>query len=1191
MTLDCPVAKTVPRLLGANRQLRPWLLFANPACKYSSFILGVCLFLLVPSSPQAQTYQFRNYTAADGLSDNFVFSIHQDRQGLLWFATSTGISRYNGVEFHNFTIAEGLANNATRGIHEDRKGRLWFSTGGGLSCLENGQFRNYTSEDGLPHESIEEVVEDDKGHLWIGTRGGGLSYFDGQRFTSYGKRDGLLAKTIWSLLIDRHGNLWIGSNEGGFHRYDGREFQTFTTRDGLPDEKVYSLLEDRQGKLWLGTAKGPCWFDGVRFHRLEVPGEPLRSVAAMFLDRRDVLWFGLYGQGLGKFENGQFSLYQAQNGLAHDYVISVLEDREGNIWVGTQGGGVSKFVGERFVNYTSAQGLCKGLIHAIAQDGKGDYWFGSFGSGLCHYDGKRVSYFKVEQGLLNDLVEDVLVDSDNQVYVATSSGLSVLKSGRFRNFTVRDGLPNPILKVLRRDHKGQIWIGTFGGGAVRFDGKHFTRFSSQDGLINDRVNSIWEDRSKRLWFGTDAGVSVLENGVFRSYTGQDGLGAGKVGAIAEDAAGILWFGTDSGLSRFDGRLFKLYSVGDGLPDSVIHSLQFDLDGQLWIGTNKGISCFSPPAGTFRNYNTKDGLLSNEVLLGACLLSKDGNLWFGTSSGATRCDPRYRGAPSVPPLVHLQEVRIFDNVAPLDKLDKLRPEDNQITFSYLGISFRDESRIRYRYFLEGFDADWQPGTDLRFAKYTNLPPGTYRFRVRAGSSEGIWSDETASVAVEIQPFFYQKPVFQIFGLLAVMGLFSGIYKWRVLRIRRLNQQLEANVRIRTREVTEQKELLAQTNLELQALQNTSTAISSTLDKEELGKLILETSMSLLSCPGGLLINYVWSSQSIQITQALGLASKLKGLQLPVRDTISWEIIESREGRIFPWAEIHDKVTNPFLRSMLVPCQILMVPMVCSDRVVGVLVLGREQSSPPFNKHDLSLLTTFANQAAVAIRNAELYQDIRASESKYRTLVEQAADAIFVINQSGDLDSVNPMAVKLLGYSEEEYKQRRLFDLITPDHQERLKEKFQLLVERGSLLESIELLHRRGDPIPVEINMVSLGNGLYQAIVRDITVRKQLEEDLAKQRDRAEEASQLKSEFLAGVSHELRTPLHAILSYADFGLERASHADRERLQRYFFEIKDSGALLLSLINDLLDLSKIEARENAVSPLAFDHGSRNR
>jgi PAS domain S-box-containing protein len=1143
---------------------------------WRSVSLACALSLTFATQAPAQVYPFRNYRAdADGLPDNFVFSILQDRQGWLWFATSAGVCRYDGAEFKNFTMSDGLVNNAVREIYEDRQGRLWFATTGGLSCFERGAFKNYTHRDGLPHDSIEWLLEDKAGKLWIATRGGGLSSFDGQRFRNYGEAEGLTAKTVWALRLNRQGILWIGSSEG-IHSFDGKEFRNFSTRDGLPNAWVSSLLVDKDDKLWVGTRKGLGWFDGTRFHPVDLRIEKEQSASAMLQDRRGALWFGLYGQGLSKLENGKFSWYQQQNGLVHDVVTSLLEDREGNIWVGTQGGGVSKFTGERFVNFTSAQGLSRGLIHAIAQDSKGNYWFGSFSNGLCKFNGKEFTQLTTEQGLANNYVEDIVIDAKDRVYVATDGGLSILESGRFRNYTTKDGLPNNILKALRLDHQGHLWIATFEGGAVRFDGKSFTRYSSQNGLLNNRISSLWEDRAQRVWFGTDEGVSVLDNGVFRGYGSKDGLGTGKVAAIAEDSNGTLWFGTDSGLSRFDGQSFKSYSTADGLPDQFVHFLQFDRAGRLWIGTNKGISQFDPGQERFRNFSTRDGLLSNGMLEGACLLDRDGKLWFGSGAGVTRCDPGYQDLASVPPLIHLQDIRVYDEPVPASRLNELRPEENQLTFNFVGLSFRDESRVRYRYFLEGFDRAWQAPTQLRFAKYTNLPPGRrYRFRVQSSSNdEADWSAEAASASLRILPFFYQTPLFLGLVLVAGAGLISGVFKWRVLRIRRLNQELEANVRIRTREVTEQKELLAQTNLELQGLQNTSAAISGTLEKEDLGRLILEAAMALLNCPGGFLIDYVWATQSIHVTQALGLASKLKGLRFPVRETISWEVIESRESRILSWNEIRARVTHPALQKLLIPCQVVMVPMVSSNRVVGVLALGREDPGLPFTERDLSLLTTFANQAAVATRNAELYQDMRASESKYRTLVEQAGDAIFVIKTNGELDSVNPMALKLLGYSRQEFAQMKLLDLVSSEYRERSQEDFHLLVEQGNLLESVDLLHKDGRSIPVEINTVSLGNGFYQAIVRDITVRRGLEEDLARQRDRAEEASRLKSEFLATISHELRTPLHAILSYADFGLERVAHADRERLRRYFFEIQDSGALLLELINDLLDLSKIEA-----------------
>src|SRR5262245_492815 len=124
-----------------------------------------CIVCLLRTAPgHAQVYQFRSYTATNGLSDNFIFSIQQDRKGWLWFATSAGVSRYDGAEFKTFTMSDGLVNNEVKEIYEDSHGRLWLSTFGGLSCLDGGVFKNYTRKEGLPHNSIEWVVEDKVGN-------------------------------------------------------------------------------------------------------------------------------------------------------------------------------------------------------------------------------------------------------------------------------------------------------------------------------------------------------------------------------------------------------------------------------------------------------------------------------------------------------------------------------------------------------------------------------------------------------------------------------------------------------------------------------------------------------------------------------------------------------------------------------------------------------------------------------------------------------------------------------------------------------------------------------------------------------------------------------------------------------------------------------------------------------------------
>ncbi|MEW5976088.1 MAG: two-component regulator propeller domain-containing protein [Acidobacteriota bacterium] len=1137
---------------------------------------GVLAVLLLAQTALSQVYQFRNYSAASGLSDNFVFDIHQDRNGMIWFATSTGVSRYNGVEFTNLTIKDGLVHNAVRHIHEDSEGRMWFATGGGISVLENGKFRSYTQQDGLPHDFIQQIAQDRKGNLWFGTRGNGLSKLDRNgRFTNYGVSAGLKVKTVWVLTVDRQDVLWIGGREGGLHRFDGKSFRAYTTADGLPDNQIFSLAEDRDGNLWVGTANGLCRFDGKRFHVVSLGNGLLRNTSHVLQDRRGALWFGLYGKGVVRYDGAHFTQFRDENGLANNFVVVLFEDRESNLWIGTQGGGVSKFIGERFVNYTASQGLCREPVHAVAQDPQGGLWFGSYGGGLCRFDGHQFTHLRAEDGLVHDLVGDLLV-SHGRLYVATNGGLSVYQKGTFKNYTVRDGLPINILSVLKQDHHGNIWIGTFGGGVSRFDGVGFTNYSVAQGLLNDRVHAILEDRQHRIWLGTDDGVTVLdlEKERSRNYTRAQGLLPGKVSAIIETGDGALWFGTDSGLSRFDGERFTSITTDNGLADSVVHFLELGPRGQLWIGTNKGVSLLDLKSRQIRNFDTRDGLVANETLMGASFLDRDGYLWIGTTGGVSRCNPLYEDVVSAPPLVYLEAVKVFDQAVPLAPLIQLEPAANQVTFSFVGVSYRDESRVKYRYILEGFDAGWSPASDVRFAKYTNLPPGDFRFHVQAANSDGFWNEQGASVQLRILPPIYQKPSFQLLVLVGLVGLVGGVVKWRVWRIRRSNLDLERKVQARTHEVTLQKELLAKSNEELHALQETSTAMSSTLERSDLTRLILEASMALLNCPGGFLIEHVRGQDMIRVDEALGLAEKLKGLALPIQNTLTQEIIATRSSRAFSWPEIKQRVTHPALVPLLTPCQVVMVPIMFSGRVLGVLALGRRYPGEPFTERDLTVLTTFANQAAVALRNAELYEDIRSSELKYRTLVEQAGDAIFVFDAEGRIDSVNPSAIQLLGYTEQDYRSLRFWDLDASNYQAHFVDHFLVEKELGGDLASIELRHQDGRLVPVEINCVPLGEGFYQAIVRDITVRKLLEQDLAQQRDRAEEASRLKSEFLASISHELRTPLQAVLSYADFGIEKFEQATRERLGSYFHEIKDSGSLLLRMINDLLDLSRMEA-----------------
>lgn len=1141
-------------------------------------LLCAMLFLILAGSHNAswgQVYLFRNYTAAEGLPDDFVFQIRQDSLGYMWFATSSGLSRYDGVRFHNYDIKNGLADNTVRDLVEDKKGNIWVATANGLSCFTAGKFRNYSTADGLPHPFVQTLLLTREGQLWAGTRGGGICYFDGQKFHPFGSPAELPLKTIWDMREDQKGNLWICGQEGGVYWIDQKQNRVHPVGVGIPSVPSFCWLEDLRGDLWIGTAAGVYRRHENRFRLVQSPGDLLHDVSSILEDRQGNLWFACYGAGIVKLSQGQFKHFQSSNGLAYDYTISLFEDREGVLWIGTQGGGVSKFSSEQFTQVSQLKDAGIRLIHGIGQAPDGAYWFASYGQGICRIDSQgKISRWRLKDGLASDLVGDLVVTASGRVYCATQQGLSLFEKGQFKNFGVPQGLRHATLEVLFLDHLQRLWIGSFGGGVSRFDGKRFETWSTPQGLLDDHVFAIHEDQKKRIWLGTGRGISILENGRFRNLTQTEGFPSGKISAILEDPQGVFWLGSDSGVVRYDGKQIRLFNERHGLLNASIRWLKFDRLGFLWVGTNKGVSRLDPTTQRFLNYTSRDGLAGDDMLQGSVFLDHAGDLWFGSTTGATRCDPVFQPRTLAPPLVYLQGVKVFDQDYSPSQVRELKAWQNLLTFSFIGLSFLDEERLRYQYMLEGFDTHWSAGIAERSARYTNLPFGKYRFRVMVSNPGWSGKAPEASLAFEILPPFYRKFWFQLVVGMVVLGSMVGLVRWRTWLVRQHNLVLDSKVRERTHEVFEQKERLARANEELQALQNTSNALIALLDPNELGRFVLETSMQLLDCPGGFIMQLSWPQRRIHIDKALGLAEGIQGVEFSAHESLAGEVLEKRQARVYSPSEIRGVFGESDMVRHLESCRLVLVPMLCQDRIIGILGLLRLPETIPFSSREIQLMAALSSQAAVAIRNAELYQAIHASEKRYRTLIECAGDGILVVTPEGRFDAVNPKTLEMVQREEKEFKQLCLNDIFPADQQDQVRHLFQRARVEGSALESLDLLTSQGKTVPVEIHMVALGDGLFQAILRDITVRRQLEESLEKQLDRAEEASRTKSEFLASVSHELRTPLHAILSYADFGLEKVGAVERERLKGYFHEIKDSGAHLLNLINDLLDLSKIEA-----------------
>ncbi|MBS1646225.1 MAG: SpoIIE family protein phosphatase [Bacteroidetes bacterium] len=232
---------------------------------------------------------FTNFSTAQGLPNNIVYSITEDKSGNLWFGTSGGgASRYDGKSFTNFTTAQGLAHNIVYSITEDKSGNLWFGTlGGGASRYDGKSFTHFTTAQGLAHNFVFSITEDKNGNIWFGTDGGGVSRYDGKFFTNFTTEQGLAYNFVYNITEDKSGNLWFGTAGGGVSRYDGKSFINFTTAQGLPDNTVTQVVLSKEQNIVMGTNFGVAVVDSF-ISKLEINNKKNKIPAANSLSNQEL---------------------------------------------------------------------------------------------------------------------------------------------------------------------------------------------------------------------------------------------------------------------------------------------------------------------------------------------------------------------------------------------------------------------------------------------------------------------------------------------------------------------------------------------------------------------------------------------------------------------------------------------------------------------------------------------------------------------------------------------------------------------------------------------------------------------------------------------------------------------------------------------------------------------------------------
>ncbi|MCX6218011.1 two-component regulator propeller domain-containing protein [Spirosoma sp.] len=829
------------------------------------FILSVS-FSRTSAQPAAD--KFDHLSTKNGLSNNSVNCILQDREGFMWFGTNDGLNKYDGYSFQVFQTdparpAHSLTDNRIMGLCEDPKNRLWVVTEGAGLHEVNKQTGDVT------HHPIHANHE---------------NWWNNQV----------------SVYADRQGVLWLCSY-GGLIRYEPESHHFTLYPSPKREVPVKSVFEDRQNRFWVATSQGLYLFDRQTGHFALLPiqkaMDPQPWFGPMYLDSNDVLWLGAVGKGLFQLDlrhpplqivpyaaKGTINKYMYLSALHRDQqgfmwmgttdglqridtktaqvftylpdpdalhnlgsinVQAVFHDRAGTLWAGTDNGIDKQALNTKpFTTYQIRRSigivnLPENKVATLAIDSRNRVWF-SNQEKLYRLNLRTNQITEIPASLFGNASQHknnlhaLLPDGPDGIWIGTWNGLYRLN--QTTNHSVK--FPTEIAaQFVSRDAHGLLWL-SGEGGVASFNPVthqfHYYKYDPSDtsGLPEKYIYGMLVSQTGDIWLTLRGkGLSRLnpQSGRFTHYTaglkpGQ--LNSNEIGTIYEDRSGTIWLGsTRGGLNWFDPKTgkFSHLTTKDGLPSDWIIGITEDNRGYLWLSTNKGLCRFDPRTKSFRPYDNNDGLPNNDFRVNT--VSRSGNsLFFGTLNGLVRFNPDSIQTDRQPFPVYVTTFKVGDSLLPVTRKQyTLAHHENYLSFEFVALTYGLPERNQYAYKLSGIDNDWVKNGSRRFASYTNLPPGKYTFQVKAANSDGVWRQLESPLTIQIlTPWWQTWPAYVLYALIG-LGIMWALATYRSRKLLLANRRLEDIIANRTNEIRRQSDQLA---LQRDSLEKTLTELTST-----------------------------------------------------------------------------------------------------------------------------------------------------------------------------------------------------------------------------------------------------------------------------------------------------------------------------------------------------------------------------
>lgn len=765
---------------------------------HAAFLLffGLAFSQTLIAQTDSQPY-FRNYSTDDGLPSPEVHDIIQDRQGYIWIATDSGVSRFDGYKFKNFGAKEGLINNVVFYLEEDEEGKIWMQTmSGNMYYAEGDSIHAYAYNDLF------------------------------QQYRSFLPNGFLISDGEWSYFSLIHLGI-MKVNKKGDHEFINQTNPSMLVL--LENPKLKHSLFSIVGNTTLQRFGFPI-NTSITDHQLAVYADSLSHQYGIYLQPGSTR-----SSGFSDFTHQLFDLRQ-ELGIFYKHQLkkrfqlpakaAEIDKIDSTFWVGLN----HKEGAWAFSNFSD---LCEqeykrylfgNSISAIYKDKLGGHWFGTLENGIYYAPNLQLEVISSKDLYLKDRILSLHSNTSGQLLAGTSKGhLYLLNPGRsvkkilsvdggIFDFKFVDQSPSIWLsgQPLRVYQAGKIKTFSYTPGVrpshsistKKFlpskDGKVIYCLSSIGMEIVDRKReevvystfgssnqmpflTAFEDYRKRLWIGTANGLFEFKDGQLLPPPVDHPVFQIRIEALDQTKDSTLVLGTKgSGLVLWKDSTINILDEGNGLTSNMVENILIDPQQRIWAGTPNGLNIMQENEKTgewsIRQVSMAHGLPSNEI---HDLYYLEGWIYVATAAGLVRLPLNEKKTPKIP-LPLMEKILVNGQSVPIGELNDLKHHERNIQLHFVGLNFKFKGNIPYRYRLNS-NINWSYTYD-RSVNYAALEPGNYIFELQAQNEDGLWSS-SAFTTFNISPPFWQYWWFRL-GLIG--SALSLIFYWYRLRLSRIKK---------------------------------------------------------------------------------------------------------------------------------------------------------------------------------------------------------------------------------------------------------------------------------------------------------------------------------------------------------------------------------------------------------------------